>query len=54
MCGIAGELRFDGAAPEPATLKRMVARLARRGRTARVCISTAPPPWATGAWPSST
>ena len=31
MCGIAGELRFDGAAPEPATLKRMVARLARRG-----------------------
>lgn len=31
MCGIAGEFRFDGAAPDPAALKRMVARLARRG-----------------------
>jgi asparagine synthase (glutamine-hydrolysing) len=31
MCGIAGELRFDGAAPDPTALKRMVARLARRG-----------------------
>ncbi len=31
MCGIAGELRFDGRAPEPTTLERMKARLARRG-----------------------
>ncbi len=31
MCGIAGELRFDGAAPDQAGLRRMVARLARRG-----------------------
>jgi asparagine synthase (glutamine-hydrolysing) len=31
MCGIAGEFRFDGAAPDPAALKRMVAKLARRG-----------------------
>jgi asparagine synthase (glutamine-hydrolysing) len=31
MCGIAGEFRFDSTAPNPATLKRMVAKLARRG-----------------------
>ncbi len=31
MCGIAGELRFDGAAPARDTLERMSARLARRG-----------------------
>ncbi len=31
MCGIAGEFRFDSAAPDPALLKRMVAKLARRG-----------------------
>jgi asparagine synthase (glutamine-hydrolysing) len=31
MCGICGELRFDGAAPEPAKLSRMLATLERRG-----------------------
>ncbi len=31
MCGIAGELRLDGGAPERATLARMTAALARRG-----------------------
>jgi len=31
MCGIAGELRFDGAAPDREALARMSARLARRG-----------------------
>ncbi len=31
MCGICGELRLDGAAPEAATLTRMSSRLARRG-----------------------
>ncbi len=31
MCGIAGELRFDGARPDPAVIERMNARLARRG-----------------------
>ena len=31
MCGIAGELRLDGSSPDPATLARMNARLARRG-----------------------
>ncbi len=31
MCGIAGELRFDGAAADAGTLARMLAPLARRG-----------------------
>ena len=31
MCGIAGEFRFDGAAPNRGVLKRMVDKLARRG-----------------------
>jgi asparagine synthase (glutamine-hydrolysing) len=31
MCGIAGEFRFDGRAPERARLEKMVAKLARRG-----------------------
>lgn len=31
MCGLAGELRFDGQAPDRAALARMLAPLARRG-----------------------
>ncbi|MEQ1591182.1 MAG: N-acetylglutaminylglutamine amidotransferase [Thiobacillaceae bacterium] len=31
MCGIAGEFRFDGNAPQQATMARMLAKLARRG-----------------------
>jgi asparagine synthase (glutamine-hydrolysing) len=31
MCGICGELRFDGATPETATIGRMNEKLARRG-----------------------
>ena len=31
MCGICGELRFDGTAPDKSTLRRMVGTLARRG-----------------------
>ncbi|PWV60674.1 asparagine synthase (glutamine-hydrolysing) [Plasticicumulans acidivorans] len=31
VCGICGELRFDGTRPDPALLGRMMARLARRG-----------------------
>jgi len=31
MCGIAGELRLDGGAPDPGVIRRMVACLARRG-----------------------
>jgi asparagine synthase (glutamine-hydrolysing) len=31
MCGIAGEFRFDGQAPDPGALRAMVACLARRG-----------------------
>ncbi|HTZ00449.1 MAG TPA: N-acetylglutaminylglutamine amidotransferase [Rhodocyclaceae bacterium] len=31
MCGLCGELRFDGGSPDPAARSRMLARLARRG-----------------------
>ncbi len=31
MCGICGELRFDGRAPEEATLSLMNEKLVRRG-----------------------
>jgi asparagine synthase (glutamine-hydrolysing) len=31
MCGICGELRFDGASPDTATIRRMSEKLARRG-----------------------
>ena len=31
MCGIAGEIRFDGNSPDPAVVERMKARLVRRG-----------------------
>jgi asparagine synthase (glutamine-hydrolysing) len=31
MCGICGELRFDGTAPDEAAVRRMTERLARRG-----------------------
>lgn len=31
MCGISGELRFDGAAPDMAAIAKMVAALVRRG-----------------------
>jgi len=31
MCGICGELRFDGAQPELSSIGKMLARLARRG-----------------------
>jgi asparagine synthase (glutamine-hydrolysing) len=31
MCGICGELRFDGQVPDETALKRMTGKLARRG-----------------------
>ena len=31
MCGICGELRFDGRPPDPAVVQVMTGRLARRG-----------------------
>ena len=31
MCGLCGELRFDGRAPEAAVLDRMLPELRRRG-----------------------
>lgn len=31
MCGICGELRFDGASPDTSVIRRMSEKLARRG-----------------------
>jgi len=31
MCGICGELRFDGASPDTAAIRRMSENLSRRG-----------------------
>jgi len=42
MCGIAGELRFDGARPDAAAIARMNARLARRGPDAEGVWSEGP------------
>jgi len=42
MCGICGELRFDGSRPEPQTLVDMVARLERRGPDAEGSYAAGP------------
>ncbi len=42
MCGIGGELRFDGAAGDLAALGRMLTRLERRGPDHEGCFSDGP------------
>ena len=42
MCGIAGEFRFDGVAPDQILIERMTARLARRGPDASGTYSDGP------------
>jgi asparagine synthase (glutamine-hydrolysing) len=42
MCGICGELRFDGARPEPRTITDMVGRLERRGPDAGGSYASGP------------
>ncbi len=42
MCGICGELRFDHATPDMAALRRMTARLARRGPDHEGCFIHGP------------
>jgi asparagine synthase (glutamine-hydrolysing) len=42
MCGICGEFRFDGSSPDPATIKRMTAKIARRGPDHEAMISDGP------------
>ena len=42
MCGICGELRFDGATPDLNTIKRMSAKIARRGPDHEAVISDGP------------
>ena len=42
MCGICGELRFDGATPDLSLIKRMSAKIARRGPDHEAMISDGP------------
>ena len=42
MCGISGELRFDGGVPDQAALARMLAALARRGPDSEGYYSAGP------------
>jgi len=42
MCGICGELRFDGAAPEPGIIERMKEKLQKRGPDSEGCYINAP------------
>ena len=42
MCGICGELRFDGATPDLNNIKRMSAKIARRGPDHEAIISDGP------------
>jgi asparagine synthase (glutamine-hydrolysing) len=42
MCGICGELRFDGSSPDPAVIKRMSEKIARRGPDHEAVISDGP------------
>lgn len=42
MCGICGELRFDGATPDLDTIKRMTNKLARRGPDHEGVVSDGP------------
>jgi asparagine synthase (glutamine-hydrolysing) len=42
MCGICGELRFDGSSPDLANIKRMSEKIARRGPDHEAIISDGP------------
>ncbi len=42
MCGICGEIRFDGSSPDLATIKRMSEKIARRGPDHEAMISDGP------------
>jgi len=42
MCGLCGELRFDGAAPEPGIIERMKEKLQKRGPDSEGCYIDAP------------
>ncbi len=42
MCGICGELRFDGSSPDLAIIKRMSEKIARRGPDHEAMISDGP------------
>ncbi len=42
MCGICGEIRFDGSSPDLATIKRMSEKIARRGPDHEAIFSDGP------------
>jgi asparagine synthase (glutamine-hydrolysing) len=42
MCGICGELRFDGSSPDLSIIKRMLEKIARRGPDHEAMISDGP------------
>ncbi len=42
MCGICGEIRFDGSSPDLATIKRMSEKISRRGPDHEAMISDGP------------
>ncbi len=42
MCGICGEIRFDGSSPDLATIKRMSEKIARRGPDHEATFSDGP------------
>ncbi len=46
MCGICGEVRFDGGVPDVAAVDAMTCEMTRRGPTAPVCSPRAP--WHSG------
>ena len=54
MCGLAGELRFDGAAADVAAVERMTGCLAPRGPDGSGSGPAARWRWATGGCRSST
>lgn len=48
MCGLTGEIRFDGGRPDLAAVERMTDRLEARGPDGRGCGRRAPWHSATG------
>lgn len=48
MCGLSGEIRFDGGRPDLAAVERMTDRLAPADPTAGACGRRTPSPWGTG------
>lgn len=48
MCGLSGEVRFDGGRPDLAAVERMADALESRGPDGRGAWSQGRSPWGTG------